>query len=527
MSAATTELPWSWEQCARGWEGDPTEGGEHDYWLTPDQIEGDLPASLRGTLLRNGPGGIDVHGTALQHPIDGDGLVCALAFDGKGGAHFRSRFVRSRHRVAESEAKQMLYRGQMGSLPPHFSRLRATTNALGMLTGLRRKNLYPFRNPSNTNVLYWSGKLLTAYETHLPHRLNPQTLETEGREDFGGALSPVRTFAAHFRADLDSGNLVTVSARPAMGKHPAVILFSEFDKDWNPVRQQLHHIEGLNYIHDFAMTPNYLIVQMTPFVKVDASAGLRILSGQTSPGEMMRHYPELPSRIVVIPRHKGTGRVENDPALQPVHLEDVSPVHIFHFGTAYETDTGIDCTAVCLSVPFDMTWEHGVWLSNTTQAPGRLCRYTLTLPQSGGDGGALDRVQIDPSSCEFPVADFRHHGSPQQRVYLMANDRPGQCLPYRDIVQCDPLGAQPSRQVWHSEGIVCEPTFAPRHGQSANGDDGWILVQVFEPGEHRTQFVVLDGGNVAAGPVCRLHLPHHVPLAFHTTFTPAMVGIAG
>lgn len=521
---AQAELPWGWPACARGWQA----GGEHDYWFSPEQIAGELPSSLVGTVLRNGPGGMDVYGTSLKHPIDGDGFLCALAFSGDGRAHFRSRYVESRHRQAERDAQRMIFRGQMGSLPPGFSRLRATAAAAAMMLPGRHKNPYPFRNPSNTNAVYWGGKLLTAYETHMPHRLNPETLQTEGVEDFGGALGKVRTFAAHFREDPQSGHLITLSMRPAVGKRPAVIAFTEFDTSWNRVRQQVHHIEGLNYVHDFAMTPNYLIVQMTPFVMVDKSAALSILSGATSPGEMMRHHPKLPSRLVVLPRYRGKGEAVDDPELAPIHVDDVSPVHIFHFGTAYETDTGIECTAVCLGVPFDMTWDHGVWLSNVSKAPGRLCRYRIDLDSGAGSQRAvLSREQIDDSSCEFPIADHRSHGRRQRYLYLMANARLGESLPYRDIVKCDVLAEQPSRQVWHSDGLVGEPTFAPRLAKGGDGDDGWLIVQLFQPKEGRTQFVVLDAKDIAKGPVCRLHLPHHVPFAFHTTFTPQCLGIVG
>lgn len=522
MNQRASTLPWSWERCAQGWEADP-EGGEHDYWLTPEQIEGELPPELRGTLLRNGPGSVSVHGRRLKHPIDGDGLVCGLTFSGDGRVHFRSRFVNSKHRQAETEAQQMRYRGQMGSLPPHFSHLKATLNAAGMLLLGPRKNAYPFRNPSNTNVVYWGGKLLSAYETHLPHRLNPTTFETEGIEKFDGALDRVRNFAAHFREDPETGNLVVLSARPSIGKREAVIQFSEFDREWKLVRQQLHHVNGLNYVHDFAMTPNYLVVQMTPFVMVDALAGLKILSGATSPGEMMRHFPELPSRIVLIPRHKGSGTVEDPEDLAPIHLDDISPVHVFHFGTAFETEDGLQLTTVCLDPPFKMRWDHKVWLSNTSEAPGVLCRYHINLSDKAAP--ALKRERLDDCSCEFPIVDARYHGQRQRFIYLMANDRPGQNLPYRDIVKCDVLDGAERREAWHSEALVGEPTFAPRAATSTDGDDGWLIVQLFQPEDNTTQFVILDAKKVSDGPVCRLKLPHHLPYSFHTTFSGEVIGI--
>ncbi len=51
-----------------------------------------------------------------MHPIDGDGLLCAITFAGSG-VRLQSRFIRSAHRVAEGFTRTMLARGQMGSKP--------------------------------------------------------------------------------------------------------------------------------------------------------------------------------------------------------------------------------------------------------------------------------------------------------------------------------------------------------------------------------------------------------------------------
>jgi hypothetical protein len=76
--------------------------------------------------------------------------------------------------------------------------------------------------------------------------------------------------------------------------------------------------------------------------------------------DMRRYYPDLPSRMVVIPR---------DPARQTqLRTFDVPPVHVFHFGTSKEnhtttpgvqqqtTDTvqSIEFSAVCLPKGFSM-----------------------------------------------------------------------------------------------------------------------------------------------------------------------------
>ena len=126
----------------------------------------------------------------LKHPIDGDGMVCALTFVG-GKVHFRSRFVRSRHRMEEAAARQLLYKGQMGTCvtvltDSYFARGRGlggvahtcasplvccchcseprgaiaqTLSAVKSLLLRQERPRLKFRNPSNTNVFYWGGKV--------------------------------------------------------------------------------------------------------------------------------------------------------------------------------------------------------------------------------------------------------------------------------------------------------------------------------------------------------------------------------
>ena len=38
-------------------------------------LAGTIPAELEGTLLRNGPGLLEIGGKALSQPLDGDGMV--------------------------------------------------------------------------------------------------------------------------------------------------------------------------------------------------------------------------------------------------------------------------------------------------------------------------------------------------------------------------------------------------------------------------------------------------------------------
>lgn len=100
--------------------------------------------------------------------------------------------------------------------------------------------------------------------------------------------------------------LVVFSQRPGFRRSPCLDIF-EFNQDWSLHSKQRCLIEGLNYMHDFCLVPDYYIVHMTPFVKVSTWLSFKIASGWTSSGETMRHYPELPSKFFVIPRDQSHG----------------------------------------------------------------------------------------------------------------------------------------------------------------------------------------------------------------------------
>ena len=62
--------------------------------------KGTIPADLRGTLYRNGPGRLERGGHWVHHPFDGDGMVTALSFEA-GGVSLSNRFVRTEGWLAE------------------------------------------------------------------------------------------------------------------------------------------------------------------------------------------------------------------------------------------------------------------------------------------------------------------------------------------------------------------------------------------------------------------------------------------
>ena len=202
-------------RIAHGHHGNPdynalfeTEGIEVDG-VSLEVVDGALPTDLSGSFYVNGPGLMSFDHKRSMHPFDGHGFVRRFHIkDGK--ASLTSRFVKTKDYEAERSANKILARG-VGTLPSNPEE--------GLMPQLENAIESPLRNPANTCVLPWGGKLLCGHEGGLPYALDPYTLETIGLETFGGALDESREerFLAHTRIDEDRGLLLGVSTRCAGG----------------------------------------------------------------------------------------------------------------------------------------------------------------------------------------------------------------------------------------------------------------------------------------------------------------------
>ena len=141
---------------------------EHDYRI--DEIDGQVPAGLRGTLYRNGSGRNDLGGQWFPHWFDGDGMISAIRFDDRG-IHYRNRYVATDNYRDETRAGHIVNRG--------FGKMRPG----GVLANALRQPA----NVSNTSVVVRDGRLLSLWEGGPPFALDPVTLDTRGVETFGGS----------------------------------------------------------------------------------------------------------------------------------------------------------------------------------------------------------------------------------------------------------------------------------------------------------------------------------------------------
>ncbi|NJM65678.1 MAG: Apocarotenoid-15,15'-oxygenase [Acaryochloris sp. RU_4_1] len=480
-SAAATYL-------ANNWQGGHVSlKQEYDYPIA--DIEGTIPPDLQGTLFRNGPGLLDINGTPLKHPFDGDGMICAIRFH-RGQAHFRNRFVHTAGYLAEKAAGRILYRGVFGTPKPG-----------GLFANAFDIN---FKNIANTHVIYWADKLLALWEADQPYRLDPVTLETLGLEDFSGLLNPGDPFSAHPRilpgVTVAEDRLVNFAVKPGLSSTVKVF---EFDRTGTVVHQRQFAIPGFAFIHDFAITPNFYIFFQNP-VTLNP---LPFLVGLKGAGECISFNPQNPTKIWLLPR-QGTGK--------PQKLA-TDACFVFHHANAFESDDRVIVDSICYDT--FPALESGVnfrEIDFDAVPPGKLWRFEIDP-----EAKTVAKHVLISRSCEFPTLNPVQVGHAYRYVYMGVTDAGGGNAPLQAILKLDTHTG--TEQLWSAapQGFMGEPVFIPKPNASQE-DDGWLVALVYDGDRNRSDVVILDAAQVDQGPLACLHLQHHIPYGLHGSFTPTV-----
>ena len=65
-----------------------------------------------------------------------------------------------------------------------------------------------------------------------------------------------------------------------------------------------------------------------------------------------------------------------------------------------------------------------------------------------------------------------------------------------------------------------EPVFAPRSADAPEGD-GWVMSVVYRSAEDRSDLVLFNAQDIAAGPIAAAKVPRRIPFGFHGTWKAA------
>ena len=484
-TAPKSALSYTREDWKKGYD---SQLEEFAYWV--EDIEGEIPAELSGTVFRNGPGLTDINGYRLRHPFDGDGMISSMAFQ-NGKAFYRNKFVRTEGYLAEQASGKPEYRGVFGTQKPG--------GWLANAFDLRLKNI------ANTHVVYWGGKLLALWEAAEPHRLDPNTLDTVGIEYLDGLLKAGDPFAAHPKFDPDcNGEQRMVNFSVKTGLSSTISLF-EFSPDGSLAHQHKHSVAGFAFMHDFAITPNYCVFVQNPV----SFNPIPFVTGFKGAAECIQFNPKAPTKIVVIPRN----------GQDAVRFYDTEPCFVFHHANAFEQDGKLILDSICYdNFPSIEDAEDYSQVDFDHVPASNLWRFTVDL--------ATEAVNVDvliERACEFPTMNPQNVGRDYRYLYLGAAHGSTGNAPLQALIKRDMETGE--EQLWSAapRGFGGEPLFVARPDADQE-DDGWLLLWLYNAERDRTELAIFNAQDITPGPIAKVNLKHRVPYGLHGSFTPHYFG---
>lgn len=451
--------------------------------LDTDDLEiiGTIPADIDGLYVRNTEN--PVHDSiGRYHPFDGDGMIHALRIrDGK--ASYRNRFIRTEGFEAEQQEGGPLWVGIMGK--PDDSK-RPGWGAHGSV-----------KDSSSTDVVVHAGAILsTFYQCGEGYRLDPETLKTLGTADW----VPEDGISAHPKVDEATGELLffNYSTKPPY-LHYGVVGADNQLKHCIPVE-----LPGARLPHDMAFTENFAIFNDCPLYWKPELIERNLY--------IPAYHPDEPTRFGIIPRR---GQPED------IKWFDARPTYVLHWTNAYEDGDEVVLDGYFQNEPvpspltdFAAGYESmGASIDLHSFKP-ELHRWRFNMKT----GETSEETLFNDYPVEFGMTNQQYAGRPYRYVYSVTGE-PGWFL-FNGLTKHDLETGEAEHISFGEQRFGSEAPFIPRPDAQSE-DDGYLISFITDMKHNRSECIILDAQNIAAGPVCTIILPHRISSGTHATWASA------
>jgi len=452
-------------------------------------VSGDVPRDLNGSFYRatHDPQfpprlGDDIY-------VNGDGMISYFRFE-NGHVDFKSRYVRTDRYRAQEAARRSLF-------GVYRNRYTNDPSVEGVDSGT-----------ANTTPIWHGRKLLALKEDSPPWELDPHSLETIGKWDYGGDLKAV-SMTAHPKLDYRTGELLFF-AYQAKGDATTDVVFYTADKDGHITHEVWFNAPYPGLVHDFAATEDHIVFPFFPLI-----TDLDVLKAG---GPFYQWDGTRESVFAILPRK---GRAEDikwfrGPASFAAHM-----MNAFTEGSKVSLDL---CLSAKSSFPFFPNRDGTPF--DRQGARSKLVRLTFDLESNDE---AYQSEVIFPELCEMPRTDDRYQTMKHKHGYLIFHDpnRPTNAAGHGTTLQPrNSIGhidfTTGAHTAFHAgdDTTVQEPIFVPRSADSAEGD-GYLLAVLDRVKEMRSDLVILDAMKPEDGPVALIKMPIRQRPAAHGNWVSA------
>ena len=453
------------------------------------EVVGEVPKELNGSFYRCG--GDTLYPTLENDNLNnGDGVMAAFHFDG-GYVDFIQRYVKTERFLLERKNRRRLY----GLYRNAYTDDAATA-------GTDRDNT------GNTTAWVHHGKLFALREDSIPYELDPVTLETKGLAAFRDQLR-TKTMTAHPKLDPVTGNLLAFSYE-AKGDGTPDMAYFEISPQGKLLHQIWFQAPYAAMVHDFAVTEHYVVFPLIPLT-VDVE---RMKQG----GQHFQWQPELPQLFAVVPRHGDAREVR--------WFKGPKDGFQGHTLNAFDEDgkVYVDMPVTGGNVFYFFPQADGFVPPPETLAAS-LMRWVFDLSSAQDE---LQPQALTDYPCEFPRCDDRYIGRKYEHGFLLAFDpqRPYNSangpMPFQFFNLLAHINLTTGvTDAWFpgDSGCFQEPIFIPRSAAAAEGD-GYVVCLLNLIVEGRSELVVLDSTDMAAGPIARIKVPFRMRMSLHGCWAP-------
>ena len=370
---------------------------------------------------------------------------------------------------------------------------------------------------ANTNLVHWADHLLALKEVALPYAVDPVTLETRCYDPFKQVKS--KTFTAHPKYDPYRDELV-VFGYEAKGLGTNDIITYSIDRSGKIINEfwVKQPYEKPGFIHDCAITPNWLILFVWPF-EADVA---RMKKG----GHHWAYDYSRGLTLIVVPRDannpKGKGWTAGE--YRSFDWKNCMPIHT---AAGWEDDDGnifVESSRVHDNAfPFFPPDEENPRMP-PPDTKADYVRWKIDPAQP--DRSMLDDplVVLDCPS-EFPRIDERFMSKEYDIVWLnvfIPGKSDGSANVFQGLNGLAMHSNKTGKTRWYYAGdnsLIQEPIFVPRTDDAPEGD-GYVIALVERREANRCDLVVLDT-NTFEGPIALVQLPLHVKAQIHGNWVSA------
>lgn len=455
------------------------------------EIEGEIPAEMDGAFYRVHPdpqfapkaGGGDQF-------FNGDGMVTMFRFN-NGKVSMKQRYAKTDKWKLENKAGKALfgsYRNPRTDDPSVIGQHRGT---------------------ANTNVLIHGKELLAMKEDSPCLVMDKHSLETDGYTDWRGQL-PLKTFGAHPKIDVDTGNLCNISYA-ADGDLCRDAHYYEIDQEGNVVTRADFEVPYYTMLHDFAIAGDYIVIPVSPY--------------SSDPSVLEQDRPHfyydrsLPTYLGVMRRDSDGSDIrwfKHDAGLCSCHV-----MNAFVDGTKVHLDTPASKIG---SLPFFPDKDGAPF--DPELAMTELVRITVDLTSNEDIVESVTKLGEAPG--EFPRIDDRMAGKPYNHGWMITydlekpyNGPPGPFAGVINTLTHFNLATGEEESWWCGpDGSLQEPCFIPRSPNASEGD-GWIVALVDDHVRNYSDLCIFDATDVAKGPIARAKLPIRLRQGLHGNWAAA------